>query len=80
MQPADEVGGDYYDVLRNGAGVKVGIGDVTMVGGKNASLGELLRELAAIGVSVPEGFATTATAYWQFLDSARLRPLRQGRG
>ncbi|MDS1272364.1 phosphoenolpyruvate synthase [Lipingzhangella sp. LS1_29] len=51
----------------------VGIGDVKSVGGKNASSGELLRELAAAGVSVPGGFATTADAYWEFLDANELR-------
>ncbi|MCS6786975.1 MAG: phosphoenolpyruvate synthase [Thiobacillaceae bacterium] len=41
--------------------------DITRVGGKNASLGEMLRHLAAAGVRVPEGFATTAEAYREFL-------------
>ena len=41
----------------------VGIGDVGRVGGKNASLGEMLRGLAAAGVRVPDGFATTAEAF-----------------
>ncbi|WP_046469802.1 phosphoenolpyruvate synthase [Allosalinactinospora lopnorensis] len=54
---------------------ELGIGDVKTAGGKNASLGELLRELAAVGVSVPEGFATTAEAYWEFLDANELRGL-----
>jgi pyruvate,water dikinase len=40
-----------------------GIDDVPLVGGKNASLGELLRELGAAGVRVPDGFAITAEAY-----------------
>lgn len=43
------------------------IGDVPSVGGKNASLGELLRELGAAGVRVPTGFATTAQGYREFL-------------
>ena len=41
--------------------------DVEMVGGKNASLGEMISQLAATGVRVPGGFATTAVAFRQFL-------------
>jgi pyruvate,water dikinase len=43
------------------------IGDVEQVGGKNASLGEMISQLAASGVRVPGGFATTADAYREFL-------------
>lgn len=43
------------------------IGDVPLVGGKNASLGEMFRELAGRGVRVPDGFAVTADAYRHFL-------------
>lgn len=46
---------------------EIGIEDVPLVGGKNASLGEMYRELAAKGVKVPNGFAVTAQAYWDFL-------------
>jgi pyruvate,water dikinase len=46
---------------------QLGMGDVALVGGKNASLGEMISSLAAAGVRVPGGFATTAEAYWQFL-------------
>lgn len=49
---------------------EIGIGDVPSVGGKNASLGEMYRELTPKGVKVPNGFATTADAYWHFLSSA----------
>jgi pyruvate,water dikinase len=49
--------------------------DVPVVGGKNASLGEMIRNLTASGIAVPQGFAITADAYWRFLDSARLRQL-----
>ncbi len=45
----------------------LGMGDVPTVGGKNASLGELLRHLGAAGVRVPEGFATTAATFREFL-------------
>ena len=44
-----------------------GIGDVPLVGGKNASLGEMVRELTAKGVKVPNGFSMTADAYRYFL-------------
>jgi len=47
--------------------------DVARVGGKNASLGEMIRTLAANGVRVPPGFATTADAYWQFVEANGLR-------
>jgi len=46
------------------------IDDVPLVGGKNASLGEMFRELAPNGVPVPNGFATTVEAYWDVLDRA----------
>lgn len=51
----------------------VGRGDVGRVGGKNASLGEMIRTLSGKGVRVPAGFATTAEAYWRFLDANALR-------
>lgn len=46
--------------------------DVPRVGGKNASLGEMIASLGAEGVQVPPGFATTAEAYWHFLAQNRL--------
>lgn len=45
---------------------KLGMDDVAKVGGKNASLGEMLQNLSPLGVSVPGGFATTADAYREF--------------
>jgi len=45
----------------------LGLGDVDSVGGKNASLGEMVQHLSKAGVSVPDGFATTADAYRRFL-------------
>ncbi|MDE9365251.1 phosphoenolpyruvate synthase [Luteipulveratus sp. YIM 133132] len=45
----------------------LGLGDVERVGGKNASLGEMVQHLSKAGVSVPDGFATTADAYRRFL-------------
>ncbi len=46
---------------------ELGMNDVEIVGGKNASLGEMIRNLSDSGVSVPNGFATTASAYREFL-------------
>ena len=46
----------------------VGMGDVARVGGKNASIGEMIANLSSAGVRVPGGFATTADAYRDFLD------------
>jgi len=51
---------------------EIGIEDVPVVGGKNASLGEMYRELASQGVKVPNGFAVTAHAYRDFLREAGL--------
>ncbi|MEL1243171.1 phosphoenolpyruvate synthase [Flavobacterium sp. DGU11] len=45
----------------------VGINDIPMVGGKNASLGEMLQNLTALGVTIPDGFVVTVTAYYAFL-------------
>lgn len=53
---------------------ELAIGDVPSVGGKNASLGELLRELGQAGVRVPNGFATTAQAYRDFVDANGIEP------
>ncbi len=52
---------------------ELGRADVARVGGKNASLGEMVRHLGQRGVTVPPGFATTAEAYWHFVDSNQLR-------
>jgi pyruvate,water dikinase len=49
---------------------ELGVADVALVGGKNASLGELYRELSSQGVRVPNGFAVTAAAYRATLDRA----------
>jgi len=48
---------------------KLGMGDVEVVGGKNASLGEMICNLSSLGVDVPGGFATTAAAYREFLQT-----------
>ncbi len=52
--------------------------DIPEVGGKNASLGELIGALAPAGVQVPPGFATTADAYWRFVDHNGLRDVIAG--
>src|SRR3989344_6695217 len=51
---------------------EVGIVDVPEVGGKNASLGEMIKNLIPLGVNVPSGFIVTATAYRYFLSSTKL--------
>ncbi|WP_427157159.1 phosphoenolpyruvate synthase [Aliinostoc sp. HNIBRCY26] len=51
---------------------EVGIADIALVGGKNASLGEMIQQLTPKGVNVPTGFATTAYAYRYFIESAGL--------
>ncbi|OWY63728.1 phosphoenolpyruvate synthase [cyanobacterium TDX16] len=52
---------------------EVGIADIPLVGGKNASLGEMIQQLTPKGVNVPTGFATTAHAYRYFIDRAGLQ-------
>lgn len=47
-------------------------GDVGKVGGKNASLGEMIGALTAEGIRVPAGFATTADAYWHYVEANSL--------
>lgn len=57
---------------------EVGIADIPLVGGKNASLGEMIQQLIPKGVNVPTGFATTAYAYRYFIKQAGLEvKLRQ---
>ncbi len=51
---------------------QAGMGDVDKVGGKNASLGEMIHQLSDAGVKVPGGFATTALAYREFLAQSGL--------
>jgi len=52
---------------------EIGIGDVQLVGGKSASLGEMIRKLSPAGVQVPGGFAITASAYRHFVEKAGIR-------
>jgi pyruvate,water dikinase len=51
---------------------QVGLDDIELVGGKNASLGEMLTHLTAAGVKVPGGFATTSHAFREFLTADQL--------
>ncbi len=50
----------------------LGMEDVERVGGKNASLGEMIQTLKEQGIVVPDGFATTAAAYWDFVEANNL--------
>ncbi len=53
----------------------IGAGDTESVGGKNASLGEMVRNLGRAGITVPPGFAVTSDAYRHFLSANNLEPL-----
>ncbi|MEK9135067.1 MAG: phosphoenolpyruvate synthase [Patescibacteria group bacterium] len=53
-------------------------GDVGLVGGKNASLGEMFSKLTEKGVNVPDGFALTSKAYWHFLKENKLDGVLKG--
>lgn len=53
---------------------EIGRSDGGRVGGKNASLGEMIGALRGRGIAVPEGFATTAAAYWRFVEANGLGP------
>lgn len=57
---------------------QIGISDINKVGGKNASLGEMFNRLSPYGISVPDGFAITASAYRQFLTENNLEERLQG--
>jgi pyruvate, water dikinase len=47
--------------------------DIALVGGKNASLGEMISTLGAKGIAVPSGFATTSRTYWYYIDANGIR-------
>lgn len=53
---------------------EIGLADIAQVGGKNASLGEMVRALTGAGVRVPDGFATTADAYRAFIAANGIEP------
>ncbi|MCD4757419.1 MAG: phosphoenolpyruvate synthase [Arcobacteraceae bacterium] len=52
---------------------QIDINDVSLVGGKNASLGEMYSSLGSLGVKVPNGFATTSEAYWLLIEENNLK-------
>lgn len=52
---------------------KISLTDLNQVGGKNASLGEMYQKLTTKGIKVPNGFAVTSDAYWNFLDENNSR-------
>jgi len=52
--------------------------DLPLVGGKNASLGEMFQPLQPLGVRIPDGFSVTATAYREALDAAGAGLAREG--
>ena len=54
---------------------ELGMNDVEVVGGKNASLGEMISNLSNLGVTVPGGFATTSAAYRAFLAALQMNGL-----
>ncbi len=56
---------------------EISIADVPLVGGKNASLGEMFTQLTPKGIHVPDGFATTAFSFWYYLDSNKQREVLQ---
>lgn len=51
---------------------KVKLNDLDLVGGKNASLGEMIQNLEELGVNIPSGFAITVKAYWEFIEFNQL--------
>tara|TARA_R100000664_G_scaffold207_1_gene475 strand:- start:2510 stop:4981 length:2472 start_codon:yes stop_codon:yes gene_type:complete len=54
---------------------KVSMDDLPLVGGKNASLGEMIQNLKSVGIRIPDGFAITSEAYWEFLRYNGLKTL-----
>ena len=51
---------------------QLGMNDVEVVGGKNASLGEMIQVTKSLGIKVPKGFALTTSAYQEFLEANNL--------
>ncbi|MDC1504112.1 phosphoenolpyruvate synthase [Winogradskyella sp.] len=57
---------------------EIGIQDISSVGGKNASLGEMYNQLTTKGINIPNGFATTSYAFWEFIKDNKIEtPLKQ---
>ncbi len=53
---------------------EISLGDVPVVGGKTASLGEMYNQLTPQGIRIPNGFAITAQAYWDHLEAHQIKP------
>jgi pyruvate, water dikinase len=53
---------------------EVSLNDLQLVGGKSASLGEMISNLSGLGIKVPSGFAITVKAYWEYLEFNEYRP------
>ena len=51
---------------------EIQLDDLEIVGGKNASLGEMIQNLDKLGVNIPGGFAITVDAYWEFIKLNKL--------
>ena len=51
---------------------EVQLSDLELVGGKNASLGEMIQNLGKLGVNIPGGFALTVDSYWEFINHNKL--------
>ena len=51
---------------------EVDLNDINLVGGKNASIGAMIRELSAQDIRVPMGFAITSDAYWHYIEFNKL--------
>ncbi|WP_342236947.1 SpoIIE family protein phosphatase [Inquilinus sp. OTU3971] len=78
MQPADEVGGDYYDVLRNGSAVKVGIGDVT---GHGLESGVLMLMVQSVARALHEAGETDPKTFLSHVNQAIFKNIeRTGSG
>ena len=60
--------GDYIKSFSD-----IDIDDIALVGGKNASLGEMFQKLSSKKVQVPDGFAVTSDAYWYYLEQQHLK-------
>jgi pyruvate,water dikinase len=58
---------------------EIGLNDLPIVGGKNASLGEMRKELTKSGVNIPNGFAVTVNAYHAFLDEGIFQEWHDGK-
>ncbi len=52
---------------------EINLGDLEIVGGKNASLGEMYQKLTSKGINIPSGFATTSNAYWRLLEDNKIK-------